>query len=201
MGLPFLFVRSTATCRRRILVFLLIGATCLVVIAPWWVRNLTTFENPVFLATGHGSVLQSANCDRRTPVRTSGTGTSTASPRADHRRTSSKRICSTATTFPGVAYLLAQDPRDESIADVKARTKAVHYIEDHLTRAPLVAAARVGRVWGFFRVRQEVDLDIFFERRGHWPSWAGTWMYYALGGVVALRARCGCASDGSPSRR
>ena len=53
-------------------------------------------------------------------------------------------------------------------------------IEDHLTRAPLVAAARVGRVWGFFRVRQEVDLDVFFERRGHWPSWAGTWMYYAL---------------------
>ena len=29
-------------------------------------------------------------------------------------------------------------------------------------------------------MRQEVDLDIFFERRGHWPSWAGTWMYYAL---------------------
>ncbi len=82
--------------------------------------------------------------------------------------------------FPGVAYLLAQDPRDESVSDVKARTKAIHYIEDHITRAPLVAAARVGRVWGFFRVRQEVGFDIFFERRGHWPSWAGTWMYYAL---------------------
>ena len=46
-----------------------------------------------------------------------------------------------------------------------------------------MALARVGRVWGVYRVSQEVSLDTFFERRGKWPSWAGTWMYY---GLVAL---------------
>jgi hypothetical protein len=25
-----------------------------------------------------------------------------------------------------------------------------------------------------------VNFDIFFERRGHWPSWTGAWMYYGL---------------------
>jgi hypothetical protein len=25
-----------------------------------------------------------------------------------------------------------------------------------------------------------VNFDIFFERRGKWPSWAGAYMYYAL---------------------
>lgn len=82
--------------------------------------------------------------------------------------------------MPGLVYLIAQDPRDESIPDVTARTKALDYIGDHLERAPIVALARVGRVWGFYRVRQEVNFDVFFERRGKWPSWSGVWMYYAL---------------------
>ena len=180
VGVPFLFVKSTGTIKRRILVVLLVGATCLAVIAPWWVRNLTTFENPVFLATGHGSVLQSANCDQTYSGPFVGYWNIECITAGRPPENQQQRDLLHSKSFPGVAYLLAQDPRDESVADLRARTKAVDYIEDHLTRAPLVAAARVGRVWGFFRVHQEVDLDVFFERRGHWPSWAGTWMYYAL---------------------
>ena len=180
VGVPFLFVKSTGTIKRRILVVLLVGVTCLVVIAPWWVRNLTTFENPVFLATGHGSVLQSANCDQTYSGPFVGYWNIECITAGRPPENQQQRDLLHSKSFPGVAYLLAQDPRDESVADLRARTKAVDYIEDHLTRAPLVAAARVGRVWGFFRVHQEVDLDVFFERRGHWPSWAGTWMYYAL---------------------
>ena len=62
LGIPFLCT-GAATFWRRVPVVLVLGLTCLVVIAPWLVRNLTTFENPTFLATGNGSVLQSANCD------------------------------------------------------------------------------------------------------------------------------------------
>jgi 4-amino-4-deoxy-L-arabinose transferase-like glycosyltransferase len=180
VGLPFLFVKSTGDLKRRILVFLLIGATCLVVILPWWVRNLTTFDQPVFLATGHGSVLQSANCDQTYSGTYLGYWNIECITAGRPPANAEQERLSKSKDFPGVAYLLAQDPRDESIPDVKARDKAITYIENHLTRAPLVAAARVGRVWGFFRVRQEVQFDDFFERRGHWPSWAGTWMYYAL---------------------
>ena len=180
IGVPFLFVPRFGAVKRRILVLLLVGATCLVVIAPWWIRNLTTFENPVFLATGHGSVLQSANCDQTYSGPYLGYWNIECITAGRPPENAQQRELLHSKTYPAVAYLLAQDPRDESIADVRARTKAVHYIEDHLTRAPLVAAARVARVWGVFRVRQEVSFDDFFERRGHWPSWAGTWMYYAL---------------------
>jgi len=180
VGLPFLFAKSTGDAKRQILMFLLIGGTCLVVILPWWVRNLTTFEKPVFLATGHGSVLQSANCDQTYSGPYLGYWNIECITAGRPPANAQQQELLKSKDFPGVAYLLAQDPRDESVADVKARTKAIHYIKDHITRAPLVAAARVGRVWGFFRVKQEVQFDDFFERRGHWPSWAGTWMYYAL---------------------
>ena len=183
VGLPFLFVKSTGDLKRRILVFLLIGATCLVVILPWWVRNLTTFEKPVFLATGHGSVLQSANCDQTYSGPYLGYWNIECITAGRPPANAEQEKLAQSKDFPGVAYLLAQDPRDESIPDEKARAKAIDYIKDHLSRAPLVAAARVGRVWGFFRVKQEVQFDDFFERRGHWPSWAGTWMYYALAGL------------------
>ena len=78
------------------------------------------------------------------------------------------------------AYLHARDPRDDSQLDTTAREKAFTYIGDHLSRVPIVVAARVGRIWGVFRAEQDVNFDIFFERRGKWPSWAGAYMYYAL---------------------
>ena len=74
----------------------------------------------------------------------------------------------------------ARDPRDDSELDTDAREKAFAYIGDHLDRVPIVVAARVGRIWGVFRPTQEVNFDIFFERRGKWTSWAGAYMYYAL---------------------
>jgi len=180
VGGPFLFAKSTRDVKRRILTFLLIGAACLVVILPWWVRNLSTFEKPVFLATGHGSVLQSANCDQTYSGPFLGYWSIDCIVAGRPPQNAQQRALANNKQFPGVAYLLAQDPRDESIPDVTARDKALHYIRDHLSRAPLVAAARVGRVWGFYRPTQEVFFDEFFERRGHWPSWTGTWMYYAL---------------------
>lgn len=180
IGVPFLFAKRHGATKRRILAFLLIGATCLVVILPWWVRNLATFENPVFLATGHGSVLQSANCDQTYSGQYLGYWSIDCITAGRPPANAQQRALAADKEFPGVAYLLAQDPRDESIPDVRARDKAFDYIDAHMTRVPLVAAARVARVWGFYRITQQVDFDVFFERRGHWPSWTGTWMYFAL---------------------
>ena len=181
IGLPFLFLGGAW--RRRLLPAFLVALTCLVVILPWWVRNLTTFEDPVFLATGHGSVLQIANCDDTYHGALLGYWDITCLTADRPPATAEQRKLQRSTKVPGLVYLIAQDPRDESIPDATARDKALHYIKDHLTRAPIVALARVGRVWGVYRVSQEVSLDTFFERRGKWPSWAGTWMYY---GLVAL---------------
>jgi 4-amino-4-deoxy-L-arabinose transferase-like glycosyltransferase len=181
IGLPFLFLGGGW--RPRLLPAFLVALACLVVILPWWVRNLTTFEDPVFLATGHGSVLQIANCDDTYHGALLGYWDINCLTADRPPATAEQRKLQRSTKVPGLVYLIAQDPRDESIPDATARDKALHYIRHHLTRAPIVALARVGRVWGVYRVSQEVSLDTFFERRGKWPSWSGTWMYY---GLVAL---------------
>ena len=59
---------------------------------------------------------------------------------------------------------------------------------------PLVAAARVGRLWGFFKPGQTTALDWWIEGRGRAASWAGLFMYYALlpfaaVGLVWMRRR------------
>jgi hypothetical protein len=52
----------------------------------------------------------------------------------------------------------------------------------------------VGRIWGIFRPEQDVNFDIFFERRGYYPSWAGAYSYYLLAllsiyALVVMRKR------------
>jgi hypothetical protein len=150
------------------------------VILPWWVRNITTFEKPTVLATGNGSVLQIANCDSTYSGPLLGYWDIQCAIGDRPPANAEQRELQKNTKVPGLVYLIAQDPRDESIPDATARSKGLHYIRDHLSRAPVVAAARVARVWGVFRVQQQVDFDVFFERRGRVPSWAGTLMYYAL---------------------
>jgi hypothetical protein len=144
------------------------------------VRNITTFEKPTFLATGNGSVLQIANCDSTYSGPMLGYWDIRCAIGDRPPANAEQRRLQENTKVPGLVYLIAQDPRDESIPDATARSKGLHYIREHLGRAPVVAAARVARVWGVFRVQQQVDLDVFFERRGRVPSWAGTVMYYAL---------------------
>jgi Dolichyl-phosphate-mannose-protein mannosyltransferase len=179
IGLPYLFARGSAL-RRRVALFLVIGAVCLVVILPWWARNVATFSKPTFLATGNGSVLQIANCDTTYSGPLLGYWDIQCAIGDRPPANAAQRKLQESTKVPGLVYLIAQDPRDESIPDATARSKGLHYIRDHLDRAPIVAAARVARVWGIFRVQQQVDFDVFFERRGRVPSWAGTFMYFAL---------------------
>ena len=38
-------------------------------------------------------------------------------------------------------------------------------MREHKTRLPVVAAARVGRLWHLYRVDQGIDFDVFYERR------------------------------------
>jgi 4-amino-4-deoxy-L-arabinose transferase-like glycosyltransferase len=179
MGVPLLFARR-GSLRSRLVPVLVVGLACLVVILPWWVRNLTTFENPVFLATGHGSVLQSANCNSTYSGQFLGYWDINCIVAGRPPATAEQRRLQRSSKVPGLVYLIAQDPRDESIPDVAARTKALDFIGDHLGRAPVVALARVGRVFGVYRIRQEVSFDTFFERRGKWSSWSGVAMYYVL---------------------
>jgi 4-amino-4-deoxy-L-arabinose transferase-like glycosyltransferase len=179
LGIPYLFARR-ATFGHRLRLVVLMGLACLVVILPWWVRNLTTFNDPTFLATGNGVVLQAANCDGAYYGEFLGYWDIKCVIGDRPPRTPEEQELFEQTRVPGLTYLQVNDPRDDSEYDTDARKTAFDYIEDHKSRAAVVAAARVGRVWGVFRPEQDVNFDIFFERRGHWPSWTGVWMYYGL---------------------
>lgn len=165
--LPLVLVLRDVDWRRRLGLLVAVGATMVVVLAPWVGRNLATFEEPVVIASGTGRVLAYGNCERTYEGQFLGYWHGTC----------------TLSEFP---------PGDESIVDEAHREKAVAFIEDNLGRTPKVVAARIGRMWGVFRPGQAVDFDILFERRGVAPSRLGATMYYlmlplAVAGLAVLR--------------
>jgi hypothetical protein len=76
------------------------------------------------------------------------------------------------------------------------RRGAQPFIRTHLTRVPVVMAARVGRVTGLFRPSQQVDIDVFVEGRERPLAIIGLFAGYAteiaaIAGAVILRRRRG----------
>jgi len=144
---------------------LAVAVVCgLVVVSPWVIKNLTTFEHPVFLAIGAGFVLDVANCD-----------STYYGPLLGY----TDATCSTSEWPRGA---------DESEIELILRNHATKYISAHADRLPVVIAARIGRIYNVYRPFQGVDLDIFFERRGRWQSWAALWSYYAIGAAAVVGA-------------
>jgi 4-amino-4-deoxy-L-arabinose transferase-like glycosyltransferase len=164
-----LLVRGVTTGFRLKLfgVFALVG---IVVVGPWVVRNLTTFEKPTVLGTGFGWVLLDGSCD--------------ATFYGDRLGYWDDR-CALKDYPPD---------QEESLVDARARRLALDYLSEHKSRIPVVMAARVGRVFGVYRPFQNVEFDQFYERRGEVTSWAILLTYWALlpfaiGGLVVLRRR------------
>jgi 4-amino-4-deoxy-L-arabinose transferase-like glycosyltransferase len=169
MGVPTaLLVRSWDWGKR----FKAIGVMALVgvlIIGPWVVRNLTTFEERTVLGTGFGLVLAYGNCDATYSGRMLGYW---------------ENQCLREYT-PGV---------EESVFDKEALDQGSSYIKAHADRLPVVLLARLGRIWEVFRPVQNVELNEFFEQRGHTAAWATLIGYYlmlpfAIGGLVVLRRR------------
>jgi hypothetical protein len=148
----------------------LVGSTavvCVVMLVPWTVRNLTVFEEPVLIATNSNAVFVGANC---------------------------------AEVYDGDLLGLwffncyGEAPAgDESEQAVEYRRRGMAYARANLDRVPTVVAARVGRVWGVFRVSQQADYDTI-EGRVREVTIAGFVMYYplmvaAIGGAVVLARR------------
>jgi hypothetical protein len=164
---PLVIVLRGTDWRRRLGLLVVVGATMAVVLAPWVGRNLATFEEPVVIASGTGRVLAYGNCEKTYEGQFLGYWHGTC----------------TLSTFP---------EGDESIIDTAHREKATAFIEDNLGRTPVVATARVGRMWGAYRPGQGVDFDVLFERRGAVPSRLAAAGYYllvplAIGGLVVMR--------------
>ena len=140
-------------------------ACCLIVLAPWTIRNLTTFEEPVPISTNEGNLLAGANCDSTYRGRDIGSW--------DLR-------C----VKPG-------PPEDESQAGARLRSDGLDYAGDHASRIPLVIAARLGRTFDLFQPIRQAQAA---EGRAEGLEIAGAISFFVLlplglYGAVLLRRR------------
>jgi 4-amino-4-deoxy-L-arabinose transferase-like glycosyltransferase len=122
--------------RRALTVFGAALGAFLLTISPWVIRNLTTFEHPIVFSSGFDITLENTNCD----VTYGGELVGWWSPKCIRGRGG------------------PQASVDESIRAEKSRDAGLTYIGDHLGRFPLVAAARLGRMWGVYRPGQTAQL-------------------------------------------
>ena len=166
--LPLILRKQALALRERWKQIVLAGLACLVVLAPWMVRNLLTFEEFVPLSTNGNEVLVYANCDEAYSGK-----------------------------FLGFWYFDCQErirqaqgepPGDESQRAKAWREVGVEYAKDHIGELPKVALARVGRQWDVFRPWQNAEFAPI-EGRDKQGARVGLIAYYALvaAGINGIR--------------
>ena len=144
-----------------------VTVVALLVVAPWTVRNLVRFEEPVLVSTNEGLTLRGANCD---PAYFEGVG---------------------------FWYLQCAGPVDGDQSEVSSeyRRQAIDYVGEHLDRVPAVVAARLARVWSVWEVDAMTHLNQG-EGRPPTASWMAVIAWWILApaaavAIVALRRRRG----------
>ncbi|MFI5053924.1 MAG: glycosyltransferase family 39 protein [Acidimicrobiia bacterium] len=170
MALPTIVLVPGVVRKDRFKMLGVMSLVALVLVGPWVLRNLTTFEKPTLLGSGFGWVLLDGSCDA-----------TFYGPKLGYWDDS----CS----LKGYPHDL-----EETLVDQRARTKALNYIGDHKARLPVVVLARIGRVWDLYRPVQNVEFNTVGERRGRATSWAILIGYYlllpgAILGLVVMRRR------------
>jgi hypothetical protein len=131
-------------------------------VAPWTIRNLTTFQRPVLFSDNIDSVFAGANCKKVYSGREIGAWNSG---------------CHAAVFRPGW---------DESVAFSEARHAGTLYLRHHADKLPIVVVARVAREWGFFKPFEGIGND----GRDAWlwiASATSFWLLTALGAVGAVQ--------------
>jgi hypothetical protein len=154
-------LRSALPWRERIQRYAICGVLAVAVVAPWVVRNLTAFDEPVFLSNGFGTVLVQTNCDA----------------------TYGGQKLGYWELYCGLPQPLGPngEPLDEAERDVALRKRALDYAADHKARLITVAVpARLGRMFAVYDPVQTIRFDILTEGRTFKISALGLAMYYPL---------------------
>jgi 4-amino-4-deoxy-L-arabinose transferase-like glycosyltransferase len=170
---PLILTDATRRLRMRVATLGIAAVATVAVLAPWFVYNLSRFEDPVLIATGMGSAMAQGSC----PNVYSG---------------SLLGFHDLGCAVQAQAGLDAA--LDETQVDREMRTFAVDHTLDHLDRLPAVLAARQGRTWGFYRPFQTAELEAGWAGSPVWVLHAGTISFWVLvipatRGAWALRRR------------
>jgi hypothetical protein len=170
--LPLVAVPAAMAGRRHVLAAAVTVAAFAAVLAPWTVRNATTFDEAVPLSTNVASVVDGANC----PATYGGPllGSWSFSPEC----------------FDGfLQEELADD--DESVVAAEHRRQGVEFATDHAGDWPKVALARLGRTVAVFRPDQLADLGALEgrEQAADVVGYVLVWLSLAAAAVGVVRLR------------
>ena len=141
--------------KRRLKYAAIVLIASLIVIAPWVIWNQSRFSDSVYISTNDGLTLAGANCDS-----------------TYYNDIGSWDIwCAYETTIPKEA--------DASRASTLMRHDGLSYWSDHITRYPVVAAARIARVLsvGFIGSNNNAAT---FEGRPKWVSLLGVFQFWLI---------------------
>jgi hypothetical protein len=161
--LPLVLLARSCTWNQRLLMVVIGGASAAVLVLPWIGYNFSRFDRPVFISSGLGLTLASANCDTTYSGRFEGYWSYPCALKAPHG-----------------------GDADESVYASRDEAYALRYIRGHEDRLVPVAFARLGRGLGFFHPLQQIRFDSYVETRPYHWALVGLWMYYAmLAGAIA----------------
>ncbi|MDX6656056.1 MAG: hypothetical protein QOH62_849 [Solirubrobacteraceae bacterium] len=168
-GLALLLLLALPLAWRRPRHLVAVGAAAVAVLAPWTVRNLTTFDKPFLISTNGEAIWAGANC---------------------HQTYDTDQIG---------AWILAcygpQPAGDESQQALVYRDRGLRYMRHHADRLPVVVAARLGRAWDVYRPWTQGTFFSALEGRRPRATHLGLLVYWALlpfaavGAVVMPRRR------------
>ena len=143
---PLVLLAKTLSWWRRIVLVGAGGLVALLLVAPGVGYNMSRFTDPVYISSGLGVTLASANCDSTYYGRFEGYWSFNCASAA----------ASKSETKPHA---------DESVQSSEVESYAVHYIRTHEDRLLPVEMARLGRAFGFFHPLQQIELDARVETR------------------------------------
>jgi len=175
--IPVILGRSEQPWSERWKRLLAAGLVILVLVGPWVGYNFARFDKPVFLSTGLGVTMLTANCD----------GTYYG-PDIGYWQIG----CAIPTENRIKAWTL-----DQSVVDADYRHEALQYISHHKGRfayVTLVRWARYTGLWDLTHNFDQVHKDEFPEGREPYVAWSSVFLWFviaplAVAGAVILRRR------------
>ncbi len=160
MAVLILFMKEISL-RNKIIKCAAIALASLLVISPWVARNLNSFEEPVFLSDGSGTVLVQANCN-----------STYFGPNLGYW----ELRCGQPPPYGKSGELLDESQRDQIVRD-----RAFEYISDNKKRLlTVVIPARIGRMWGAYKPIEQLRLDALADRRSFAVSLLGFGQYLLI---------------------
>ena len=137
-------------------------AALALVIAPWTIRNLSTFDDPVLISSNASGLFVGANC-----------------PDTYHG--------DLIGSWRFQCYQAHKPGEDESTYFARMRNAGLHYAHEHVGRMPVVMLARLGRLFDVYRVRQSWYINSVEGRPAGPIRWAiRAWWLVGLLGIAGL---------------